>query len=71
MTDYAVACINFDLLLEGKLQKITGQYFIEAKADPEDILERDIIEWSAQEGDTIYENWCFMFTKFINHPGLS
>lgn len=71
LTDYAVACLNFDLLLEGKLDKITGQYFIEAKADPDDILEKDIIERSAQEGETIFENRCFMFSKFIHHPGLA
>jgi IQ domain-containing protein H len=43
MTDYAVACINFDLLLEGKLQKITGQYFIEAKneVDDSDVFKRN------------------------------
>ena len=71
MTDYAVACLNFDLLLEGKIDKITGQYFIEAWADPEDMMEKEIIEKSAIDGEPIYEDWSFMFTKFVHHPGLS
>ena len=39
LTDYVGAVFNFDLVMEGKLDKFTGQYFVEVDKDPDDVQE--------------------------------
>ena len=71
LTDYAAATFNFDLLMEGKLERQTGQYFVEVEREPEDITEKEIVERAREEGGEIYEPRNFMFCRFLHHPGLA
>lgn len=36
LTDYASICLFFDILMEGKIEKTSGEYRIELIKDPED-----------------------------------
>lgn len=41
LSDYASICLFFDILMEGKLQKQTGEYNIEFIKEPEDANDRE------------------------------
>jgi hypothetical protein len=41
LTDYTAACYFFDFLMEGKLDKYTGQYSVEVHRDADEIVEKD------------------------------
>lgn len=68
LTDYAASVYSFDLLMEGWMDKLTGQYYVEIQNEGEDENSKN------EEGvfdNTLFEPWCYMFTKFLHHPGLA
>lgn len=71
MTDYAAACFNFDLLMEGKLDEYTGQYYVEMKKEPEDLIDKEIMERTKEEKGELFEPRSFMLCRFLHHPGLA
>ena len=41
LTDYSAACYFFDFLMEGRMDKFTGQYQVEVHRDPDEIVEKE------------------------------
>ena len=69
MGDYAAACFHFDLLMEGRIEKTSGQYFVEVARDPDELVEKN--DKGGEKGMDYYEQRSFMFCKFLHHPGLA
>lgn len=71
LSDYAAACFFFDFLMEGKLDKYTGQYSIEVGKDQDDMEGGNPPnDPDKREVETV-EPRTFMYSKFMHHPGLS
>jgi hypothetical protein len=73
LTDYAAACFHFDLLMEGRIDKFTGQYFVEVQRDPDELVDADVANESKDKANKneFFEPRNFMFCKYLHHPGLA
>ena len=68
LTEYASICHFFDILMEGRFEKETGDYKIEVIKDPDDIEDH---EFNEKKPNNFYEPRTFMYCKFLHHPGLA
>lgn len=71
-TDNAVACLFFDILMEGQLDQLTGEYEVDCPDGTYD----EIINESQQDKDGGFLNLRkeprhFMFCNYLHHPGLA
>lgn len=73
LSDYAAACFHFDLLMEGRIDKYTGQYFVEVQRDPDELVDADLVNEAKDKANKneFFEPRNFMFCKYLHHPGLA
>lgn len=67
ITDNATACLFFDILMEGELDPMTGEYEVESTdntLDEPDQKGEDVIAMRKEPRN-------FMFCNYLHHPGLA